>query len=257
MYCQSNSRTKLYVLLMVTGLLVSLLWSFSAISTIYAQDGDDDEDWDEYVYLPLVLKNYPESSLTATSTPTATSTSSSETATSTPTAIDETATPTTDFTLTSSAVSNGELLADYKCEEKVDGVEDSIPLSWSNVPSSTGSLAVIMHHYPNPDDTSKISSYLLLWAIAPSVTEIPHGEADDGDWFMGANKDGAGVSYTSPCSPSEGSHEYTITLYALSETPSSLPTQSTIDVDYDVLKTAIGTVNVIDTATLTFNDVTE
>ncbi|MDM8532788.1 SMP-30/gluconolactonase/LRE family protein [Anaerolineales bacterium HSG25] len=188
---------------------------------------------------------------TATSTPTATSTStSSETATSTPTAA------TTDFTLTSSAVSNGELLSAYKCEEKVDGVEKSIPLAWSNVPTSTGSLAVIMHHYPNSDDTSNVNSYLLLWGIAPSVTEIAYGGANSGSWFMGANKDGAGVSYSSPCSPSEGSHEYTITLYALSETPSSLPTQSTVAVNYDTLKTAIGTVKTIDTAVLTFNDVT-
>ncbi len=163
----------------------------------------------------------------------------------------------TDFTLTSIAVSNGELLEAYKCEEKVNGVEKSIPLSWTNVPDSAGSLAVIMHHYPFPSDTTTVNSYLLLWAIDPSVTGIPHGEADDGDWFMGANKDGAVVSYSSPCSPSAATHEYTITLYALSETPPSLPTVSTVDVDYSVLKAAIDEVTIIDTATLTFNDVTE
>lgn len=164
---------------------------------------------------------------------------------------------TTDFTLTSSAVSNGELLDAYKCEEKVDGVEASIPLAWSNVPDSTGSLAIIMHHYPNSGDTTSVNSYLLLWGIDPSVTEIVHGGADDGSWFMGANKDGNAVSYTSPCSPSAGIHEYTITLYALSQTPPSLPTESTIEVDYDVLKSAIDTVTVIQTATLVFDDVNE
>ncbi len=162
-------------------------------------------------------------------------------------------TTTTDFTLTSSAVVDGELLEAYKCE----ATEDSIPLAWSNVPESAGALAVIMHHYPHADDTSEVNSYLLLWDIDPSVSAIPHGEADDGDWFMGANKDGAAISYTSPCSPSAGSHEYTITLYALSETPSSLPTESSLAVDYDILKDAIDTVNVIDTATLTFDDVNE
>ncbi|MDM8528087.1 SMP-30/gluconolactonase/LRE family protein [Anaerolineales bacterium HSG24] len=247
MYCQANSRTKLYMLLMVIGLLVSLLSALPFMNTVYAQ-----EEGDKYIYLPLVLKNYPSTSPESTLTVTPTATGGTTTSTSTPTATSDT----TDFTLTSIAVSNGELLDAYKCEEKVDGVEESIPLSWSNVPDSTGSLAVIMHHYPNPDDTSKANSYLLLWGIDPSVTEIAYGGADDGSWFMGANKDGNAVSYTSPCSPSAGSHEYTIILYALSETPSSLPTQSTIDVDYDVLKTAIGTVNVIDTAVLTFNDVT-
>ncbi len=161
-----------------------------------------------------------------------------------------------DFALTSIAVSNAELLEEYKCEDKSDGVENSIPLSWSNVPSAAQSLAIIMHHYPNADNTSQVNSYLLLWAIEPSVTEIGYGEADDGPWYMGANKDEAVVSYSSPCSPSTGTHEYTITLYALSETPSSLPEESTKNVTYSVLTEAIGTVTIIDSASLTFNDVT-
>ncbi len=161
------------------------------------------------------------------------------------------------FTLSSIAISDGELLDSYKCETKVNDVEESIPLSWSNVPESASSLAVIMHHYPNTDNSSEVNSYLLLWAIDPSTTEIVHGGADDGSWYMGSNKDGTAVSYTSPCSPSSGSHEYTITLYALSETPSSLPLESTTDVSYAVLKAAIDTVTTIDTATLIFNDVTE
>ncbi|MDM8518933.1 hypothetical protein QUF64_02720 [Anaerolineales bacterium HSG6] len=249
-------QSKFYLLLMVTALLVSHLSALSSMNSIYAQDDDDDED--NYIYLPLVLKDYPSTSSETTVTATATETAT-PTVTATATGDSATATPdaTTDFTLTSIAVSDGELLDTYKCEEKVDGVEKSIPLAWSNVPSSTGSLAVIMHHYPHADDTSQVNSYLLLWAIDPSVTEIPHGEADDGDWFMGANKDGAGVSYSSPCSPSAGVHEYTITLYALSERPSSLPTQSTIDVDYYTLIEAIGTVNIEGTAVLTFNDVNE
>lgn len=164
---------------------------------------------------------------------------------------------TSDFNINSIAIQDGKLLDTYKCEEKTDGVEKSIPLSWENVPEGTNSLAIIMSHYPNPDDLTNVNSYLLLWGISPSVTEIAHGAADDGSWFMGANKDGNTVSYTSPCSPSAGSHEYTITIYALSETPSGLPTQSTVNVTYDVLIAAINSVNVIDTASLTFLDVTE
>ncbi len=170
---------------------------------------------------------------------------------------DETSGTTSDFTFTSSAISNGELLADYKCETKVNDMEDSIPLAWSGVPSSAGSLAITMHHYPNADNTSDVNSYLLLWGISTSVTEIAHGGADDGAWYIGSNKDGTAISYTSPCSPSAGSHAYTLTIYALSETPSSLPTSSSLDVTYSVLKSAIDTVTVIDTATLAFNDVTE
>ncbi len=161
----------------------------------------------------------------------------------------------TEFSLTSAAIKNGELLSNFKCEKKVDGIENSIPLSWSNTPANAKSLAIVMKHYPNPDDKTKPNSYLLLWDIDPSVTEIPYGKADDGPWYMGSNKDGNAVSYTSPCSPSAGSHSYTITIYALSETPSSLPKNSTVEVNYDVLNSAISSVTVIEEASLTFNDV--
>ena len=148
------------------------------------------------------------------------------------------------------------MLTAFKCEQKVNDVEASIPLAWSNVPSNAGSLAVTMHHYPNGDTSGTPNSYLLLWGIDPSVTSIAHGAADDGPFYMGSNKDGTAISYTSPCSQSTGTHEYTITLYALSATPSSLPTTSSLSVTYDVLTAAIATVTTIDTATLTFNDVT-
>jgi len=96
----------------------------------------------------------------------------------------------------------------------------------------------------------------LIYLLRALLTEIDHGEADDGPWLMGANKDGNAISYTSPCSPSSGTHKYTISLYALSETPPSLPSVSSLDVDYTILKSAIESVNVIATATLTFNDIT-
>jgi phosphatidylethanolamine-binding protein (PEBP) family uncharacterized protein len=160
------------------------------------------------------------------------------------------------FTLSSPAVTNGQLLPAYRCEPKVNGVEASIPLAWSGVPVGTGSLAVVMHHDPFPGDTTRVSSYLLLWGIAPSVSGIPFGGAAAGSWFMGANKDGTAISYTSPCSRGAGTHEYTITLYALSEVPPSLPGHSSLDVTYRVLGAAISTANVLGTATLTFTDTT-
>ncbi len=160
------------------------------------------------------------------------------------------------FTISSVAVSDGELLEDFKCEDNTNGIQNSIPLSWSNVPSDAVSLAISMHHYPFSDDLTQVNSYLLLWDIDPSVTEIPYGTADDGSWYMGANKDGNTISYTSPCSPSAATHEYIITIYALSATPSSLPTTSSLDVTYDVFTDAISTVTIIDKAILTFNDVT-
>ncbi len=160
------------------------------------------------------------------------------------------------FTLTSAAVEDGRLLTAFRCERKVGGIEASIPLAWSGVPPGTGSLAIVMSHHPDPADPTKVSSYLLLWGIPPSVTSIAHGGAGSGPWHMGANKDGVAVSYTSPCSKGRGTHEYTITLYALAAMPASLPDESSLAVTYDVLTGAIATAEVLDTASLTFTDTT-
>lgn len=159
-----------------------------------------------------------------------------------------------DFKLTSIAIKNGILLDDYKCEEKVNDVENSIPLSWENVPEGTKSLAVVMYHYPKKDDRTEINCYLLLWDIDPEITGIPYKMASKGNWFMGANKDGTAISYTSPCSRGKGKHEYTLALYALSETPSSLPKKHSLNVDYNVFMIALATVKIIDRTTLTFID---
>ena len=91
-----------------------------------------------------------------------------------------------------------------------------------------------------------------LWGIGPDVTEIAYGAADDGDWFMGPNKDGAGISYTSPCNPSGNFSTYYMTIYALSETPSSLPTENSLTVDYDTLMEAIQTVTLFDSVEMEY-----
>ena len=99
------------------------------------------------------------------------------------------------------------------------------------------------------------NAYLLIWGIDSTITEITHAEAYDINWYMGANKDGTQISYSSPCSPSVGTHEYELILYALDETPSSLPTNSTLDVTLDVLLTAIDDVETISTTNLIFNSI--
>lgn len=194
-----------------------------------------------------------------------------EPSTATTTAVPATAAPTTttsivsstsstvvmtgEFTLSSPAVVDAELAAEFMCEQKVDGIESSIPLAWSNAPTATESLAASMIHYPNPDDTARPNSYLLLWGIPATETAIPHGAADDGPWFLGANKDGNTVSYTSPCSPSAGSHEYTLTLYALADSI-DLPSENSVSVTWDEFSAALDTADVIDTATISFAAVT-
>jgi len=159
-----------------------------------------------------------------------------------------------DFVLSSIAVKNNVLLASYKCEPKVKGVENSIPLSWKHVPEGTKSLAIVMYHYPKKANKTEINSYLLLWDIDPSIHEIPYSMADKGSWYMGANKDGNAISYTSPCSHGKSKHEYIIALYALSATPPDLPKSSSLSVDYNTFMNALNTVNIIDRTTLHFFD---
>lgn len=156
-----------------------------------------------------------------------------------------------DFKLSSKAVVKGLLLDKYKCEKKVGDVENSIPLSWSNVPEGTNSLAIVMYHYPKKDDKTELNSYL-LWDIDSSITEIPYKMANNPNWFMGSNKDGTAISYTSPCSHGPGEHEYTIALFALSETPKSLPKSNSLQVDYHTFMESMSEVTIIDRTTLDF-----
>lgn len=158
------------------------------------------------------------------------------------------------FKISSIAIENGVLLDAYKCENKINGVENSIPISWENVPDGTKSLAIVMYHYPRKEDKTEVNSYLLLWNIDPKITEMPYKMAGNGSWYMGANKDGNAISYTSPCSRGKGKHEYIIALYALSETPACLPKSNALDVDYNVFMDAIATVKIIDRTTLNFLD---
>lgn len=174
--------------------------------------------------------------------------------TNTPTAA--TATTATAFTLTSTAVANGLLLDAYKCEPKVNGIEKSLPLAWANAPAAANAFAITMVHYPDPANPAVFNSYLELWGIAKTVTGIAYGQAGNGPWFMGPNKDLRSISYSSPCSAGSGTHQYTVTIYALSATPASLPTQSSLSVTNQVLTNALSTVTVIDKATLVFNSVT-
>lgn len=159
------------------------------------------------------------------------------------------------FTLSSSAIdSEGTILDDYKCEQKVNGVEKSIPIAWSNIPDGTGSIAISIHAFPKANE---INSYLTLWNIDPNVTEISYGGANDGVWYMGPNKDGASISYSSPCSPSSGSSTYYLTIYALSETPSSLPENDSLTVNYSTLLESLSEVTIVDEIILEYVSVTD
>jgi len=108
--------------------------------------------------------------------------------------------------LTSLAFEHEEKLPQkYTC----DGLGVNPPLTISDVPVDTQSLALIME---DPDAPSGLFVHWLVWNLDPKLTEIkedglPAG-AEEGTTSYG--KSGYGL----PCPPS-GSHHYVFRLYAL------------------------------------------
>lgn len=139
------------------------------------------------------------------------------------------------FTISSSALVDGDPLPDdLRCTRNGgDGV--SPPIAWSNPPAGTAGYAVIMHHYPKGRVEGKDtpSQYWLLWNIPADTTEIARGNPTSiGD--EGSDKDERFTGYTPPCAPAgpPPPHRYTITVYALSAPLSSLPDHDDGDVDW-------------------------
>ena len=138
----------------------------------------------------------------------------------------ETTPPTDDpvtnmMTLTSPALKSQSILP---LSATCDGVDSGrmIPLQWSGLPTGTQSLAITMHHFPNPDDTdlSGAHSYLVLYDIQASETDMEEAETDIG--ILGINSVNDQQSYSAPCSKGTGDNDYIITLHALSVAPGGL-----------------------------------
>ena len=126
------------------------------------------------------------------------------------------------LTLSSPAVGDDHVLpAAFTCDG--DGV--SPPLTWTNLPEGTQSVAVTMHHYPGPpgsDGTQPGAEekhvYLVAWDIPSTETGLKQNDTTTGQ--RGTNTVNRERAYTPPCSKGPGAKLYTLTLYALSEAPS-------------------------------------
>ena len=103
---------------------------------------------------------------------------------------------------------NTPLPVDYTCKGK--GI--SPPLTISDVPAGTKSLALIMH---DPDAIGgQDFLHWAVWNITPDVTEIGEGKIPVGA-LQGTN-DYPGATYGPACPPAgSGLHRYTFELYAL------------------------------------------
>lgn len=115
----------------------------------------------------------------------------------------------TTIVVTSSAFSEGAAIPTrYTC----DGEDVSPPLSWSGVPESAKSLALISD---DPDAGDWV--HWVLYGVPGEVTELPEAMPTTDVTSVGARNgtnDFRRLGYGGPCPP-RGSHRYLFKLYAL------------------------------------------
>lgn len=117
--------------------------------------------------------------------------------------------------LTSSAFSpDGMIPVRYTC----DGADLSPPLSWSDLPAGTQSLALIIDDPDAPDPAAPRITWVhwVVYNLPPNLTGLPEGAASatlPGNARQGVN-DWQRSGYGGPCPPI-GTHRYFHKLYAL------------------------------------------
>jgi Raf kinase inhibitor-like YbhB/YbcL family protein len=99
---------------------------------------------------------------------------------------------------------NGTIPSEYTC----DGIDVSPPLSFSNIPENTKSLALIMD---DPDAPMGTWVHWLVWNISANKTDFSKGENIT---YQQGKNDFGDFDYGGPCPPS-GTHRYFFKLYAL------------------------------------------
>jgi Raf kinase inhibitor-like YbhB/YbcL family protein len=96
-----------------------------------------------------------------------------------------------------------------------DGDDVSPPLTWSNVPTGTKSLALITD---DPDAPGRTWVHWVVYSIPPDATELPQGVPTTETLSNGAKQgttDFGRVGYGGPCPPRGNPHRYFFKLYAL------------------------------------------
>jgi Raf kinase inhibitor-like YbhB/YbcL family protein len=118
------------------------------------------------------------------------------------------------LTLSSSAFANNTRVpVKFTCS----GGDKSPALAWSNVPSSTKALALIVRDLDAP---SGDFVHWVIFDIPASVTSMSEGVPSTAKTSFGATQgqNGRGeVGYTGPCPPPGEDHHYHFRLYALDE----------------------------------------
>lgn len=109
--------------------------------------------------------------------------------------------------ITSSAFAHDEFIpAKYTC----DGQDLSPPLQFSDVPSESKSLVLILE---DPDAPAGIWDHWIVYNIPPATRDVLAGEEPLGVHGLGTSNN---TAYHGPCPPDK-EHRYFFTLYALDQ----------------------------------------
>jgi Raf kinase inhibitor-like YbhB/YbcL family protein len=138
-----------------------------------------------------------------------------------------------DFTISSSALKDGEMMQKKNAGQRADnpncvGENVSPPLSWTNVPADTKSLALIM---VDPEGRSGMGVvHWVAYGIPVSVTGFAEGEVSKpSEKYVGGKGTQGGSTYLGPCTPAGSPHHYTFTLIATTLDAKELPPGLTRD----------------------------
>ena len=139
------------------------------------------------------------------------------------------------MTLTSAAFKpNTGIPARYTC----DGADVSPPLSWSGVPQTAASLALIVDDPDAPDPAAPKMTWVhwVLYNLPPQMDHLPEAAGDD-DLPSSAGRginDWKRTGFGGPCPPI-GRHRYVFKLYALDTRLSNLatPTKAALEAAMD------------------------
>jgi Raf kinase inhibitor-like YbhB/YbcL family protein len=119
-----------------------------------------------------------------------------------------TSSPGASIAVTSPAFAEGAAIPDqFTCR----GAGTSPPLSWTGLPSGTGSVALVVQ---DPDAPSGTFVHWVLTGLSPAQRELAAGTVPAG--AVEARNGRGEVGWTPPCPPS-GTHHYRFTLYALDQ----------------------------------------
>lgn len=150
---------------------------------------------------------------------------------------------TNDIVLSSSAFKDGEAIpTKYTC----DGDNLSVPLTWSNLPEGTESVAVVMH---DPDAPNGTVYHWGIWTIPAAATGLPEGLPPSAEVALSISADtkvvasqssniAKTVGYTGPCPPEgDDAHRYIFEVFALDHPGTSFANTPTAEALLSELQT--------------------